>query len=211
MKKNGYLGAGLESKIGAFTGYKALCLTKPNRKKEVFLVSPHQNVRMIHGVQSECNNLKHAKNLEDCTCGYHAYKIFSRGLMHLREFGYSPYIFLARVKCSGEVVVYDEGYRSTHQRIEALQITTCGFQKNNEAHHDVIKFIAQKGIRHKLLTGVCNECLNKIKNQRKNKYVFYDFKEIESMLNIDGFSEIQIVKDNQVMHNNIVMNQEGYS
>jgi len=111
-------------RISARVGYKVAGLWAGDDGK-VKLVSPHYFTDKFElSDDSKCANGH--KKFGECSCGFYAYNDVTRAVRHWRSEcgGYANFAVL-QVGLSGSVVVAENGYRATHQRVKKILMPRC--------------------------------------------------------------------------------------
>ena len=110
-----------------YTGYKVVGLRNPAASGEVEFFGPHYS-KKLYGVSAShyCPKHRWRKSFASCSCGFYAYASVEAAVKHWRtECRRSSNLAVVEVVLSGDVVVCQNGYRSTRQRITKILFPNC--------------------------------------------------------------------------------------
>lgn len=110
-----------------YVGYKVVGIRNPSATGEIAIFGPHYS-KKAYGVSAEHSCPKHRwrKSFESCQCGFYAYTSIEAAIKHWnRECLRSSNLAIVEVVLSGDIVVCQNGYRATRQRITKILFSNC--------------------------------------------------------------------------------------
>lgn len=189
----------LESKLGAYVGYKTLELFESvdNGQKVGMFVSPHYKVAVDSLGSSVClspylkekvrkkvnqifgaNAWKH--DMLHCSCGFYSYKHIIPAWHHLDM--YSNGGVIAKIAVSGMVVDCEKGYRSSLQRVTEIIVLNC-----NHINTGCTFVPTEFSVFKNDLTPVCSSCAQHCEPENRRT-----FEEVTQLFSSPDYEPIKI-------------------
>jgi len=111
-------------RLSARIGYKVVGVWTGSEDGVMKVVPPHFSENSFDlSADSKCSG---HKDYASCSCGFYAYSTVESTISHWRnECGGFANLAIVQVALSGDVVVAENGYRASHQRIKRILMPHC--------------------------------------------------------------------------------------
>jgi len=104
-------------------------MLSPDEHGDVKLYGPHHsNIHYGFSDEALCKTKKPCTHFESCSCGFYGYNLVEDALEHWKnqcDGKFDTTAVLVQVAFSGKVTVCEKGYRSSHQRIKKILLSSC--------------------------------------------------------------------------------------
>lgn len=174
MTNTNYIG-GVKSfsnndKLTPYKGYKVVGLKVPKGDEKLEIVGPHYYA-VPYGVSADSTCKKGAKcDFSTCSCGFYSYADVNSALRHwAKECGGNANLPMIQVALSQKVVICENGYRASHQRIARILMPHCW----NCSNAGTYMVAHESGL---FVTG-CDSCMDKFPKIKESSLQFKDFAE----------------------------------
>lgn len=186
MTNTNYIG-GVKSfsnndKLTPYKGFKVVGLKVPKENEELEVVGPHYYaVPYTLSADSSCKK-KDKCDFSSCSCGFYSYANVESALKHWsNDCGGNANLPLVQVALSQKVVICENGYRASHQRIARILMPHCWNCPNPGSY----MVAHESGL---FVTG-CDACMDKYPTIKASSLLFKDF---AAKYTPKGVSEIEI-------------------
>lgn len=181
-------------RLSARQGYKVVAFLYDEQNQSIRTVSPHYPEKSFPLSADSACRYGHTDFVE-CGCGFYAYKTAEQALQHWVKECHSIFNFyIIEVALSGQVIVADNGYKASHQRVTKIFMSKCwNCEKVGEgfALHD-----------EGFLVTACFSCARNVVNSGQFSQLFSpegyrpiqifsspDFNDVESLLQPEQATE----------------------
>lgn len=171
-------------RLQAHAGFKVVMITTPDEHGQIKLMGPHHyEAPYSFSADSNCSFKKHSHGFESCTCGFYSYKHAKDALKHWQnECGAFANQAIVRVALSQKVVVCENGFRSTHQRVTRISMPPCW---NCNINAGVFMVPHSAGF----FVAGCSSCVGENPALLQDSYTFAEFSEKFSP---SGYSRMEV-------------------
>lgn len=175
-------------RLGAYYGFKAVDLKVKNAEGDFLFTSPHYSSHLYSTAASlfckgkpgvECQNFtKH-------TCGFYSYNNVDKAIRHLQHHTHQyAHTALVKVAHFGTVVVAENGFRSSHQRITDILLPKCWNDCPSAG-----EFLVPH--ENGNLVSACGECLDKIGYTGGLSHAEYS-----AAISLEGYAPVKVSSTN---------------